>query len=98
MVSSTKRIGSWNMASRRSSLKCGKRSRSTELLVSNWRKFSQLPVNSVARPRDPGILQHALGLRQQHRGLVQVVRGGVPQQFRIGHAGPEEIAQPAGQA
>ena len=93
-----KRIGSWNMASRRSLLNVGKRWRSTELLVSNWRKSSQLPVNSVARPLDAVVLQHAPRLRQQHVGLLQVARRGMAQQFRIRHAGPQEIAQPAGQA
>ena len=46
---------------------------------------------------DAVVAEHAPRLRDQHLRLVQVARGGVGQQLVVGHARPEEVAQPAGQ-
>ncbi len=45
----------------------------------------------------PGIAQHAPRLGLQHLRSVQVSRCRVRQQFVVGHARPQEIAQPTGQ-
>ncbi len=92
-----KRTGSSNIDRRSSSLKVLNRARSTLLCSSNRRKSSQLPPNSVARPRTAVVTQHATGLCHQHLGTVQVAGRGPGQQLRVGHARPEEVAQAAGQ-
>ncbi len=43
------------------------------------------------------VAEHSPGLGRQHVGLVQVARLGVREQLLVGHARPEEVAQPAGQ-
>ena len=43
------------------------------------------------------VAEHPPGLRREYRRLVQVARRGVGEQLVVGHAGPEEVAQSAGQ-
>ncbi len=85
------------MASRRSLLNCGK-ALAVDGVV-GFKKAEGEPVAGEFRGQaaHPGVFHHAPGLGQQDCRLLQVVRGCVPQQLLIGHAGPEEIAQAAGQ-
>ena len=64
--------------------------------------FEETEVEPVAgelggQAAHAGILHHAAGLRQQNCRFLQVVRGRVPQQLLVGHAGPQEVAQAARQ-
>jgi len=72
-----KRMGSWNMASRRSLLNWGKRARSTALVGFKETEREPVAVNSVARPADAGVFHHAAGLGEEDCGFLQVVGGGM---------------------
>src|SRR5438105_1703458 len=96
-ITSVRRMDSSNMAWRSWFVKAGKRSRSTELWFSKWRKSSQLPPNSVGEAARPVILQHAPGLLDQDRRFDEIARIRVSQQFLVGHAGPKKEAEPAGE-
>ena len=45
----------------------------------------------------PLVADHPPRLRGQHVGVVEPARGGQPRQLVVGHRGPEEIAEPAGE-
>src|SRR5262249_50096557 len=53
------------------------------------REFRGHPARAV-------VFQHPANLRRKHGRLPKVIGGGVGEQFFIGHAGPEEVTQPAG--
>ena len=46
----------------------------------------------------PVVAEHPAGLGGEDLGALQLARGGQGQQLLVGHARPEEVAQPAGQA
>ncbi len=84
------RIGSWNIASRRSLVKLGKRSRSTELMVFEMAEIEPVAAEfgGQAAHRSSFSMRRACG--QQHVGLLQIARRRVLQQFLVGHAGPRK--------
>ena len=96
-MSSTKRIGSSNIASRSSFVKLGE-----PLAVDGVVFFEAADVEPVAgefRRQAPSaaVLQHPPGLGGEHVRLVQIAGGGVLHQLLVRHARPEEVAQAAGE-
>jgi hypothetical protein len=78
-------------------VKLGKRSRSTEVDRFEAAEIEPVAAEFGGQPAHAVVFQHAARLRQQHVGPLQIARRGVRQQFLVGHAGPQEITQPAGQ-
>ena len=85
------------MASRSSLLKLGK-----AIAIDGIVFFETAEIEPVAGELDSQtarafILQHAARLRDQHLGLSQIALAACSRSSSIRHAGPEEVAQPAGE-
>ena len=92
-----KRIGSSYIAWRSSLVKLGEPLAIDAVVFLEAAEVQPVAGELRGQAPDAVVAEHAPRLRDQHLRLVQVAGGGVCEQLVVGHARPEEVAQPAGQ-
>ena len=95
--STKKRMGSSYIAWRSSLVKLGEPLAVDAVVLLEAAELQPVAGELRGQAADAVVAEHAPRLRDEHLRLVQVARGGVGQQLVVGHARPEEVAQPAGQ-